>query len=174
MNETEAKANIQAPEVQTQAQVRHPDRQEEDYWDPEIITRETPELQIDCTAKFKKLDPLAGPGPCGMRNRFLSALSTKKWPAGSEAEMAVPRLNRFLNLYMNAKLPAWYMQLMLSVRQIGLNKGKTWIDGNADYRFISIGETLRRLFWNEAFSTNGDYFRTSPNHTSSRWNSNSN
>ena len=54
---------------------------------------------------------------------------------------------------MNAQLPAWYMHLILSVRQIGLNKGKTRIDGNGDYRFIGIGEKLRRLFWNVSFNT---------------------
>ena len=60
---------------------------------------------------------------------------------------------------MNAKLPAWYMHLMLSVRQIGLDKGKTWIDNNTGYWFSGIGKTLRRLFWNEAFSTHEDFFR---------------
>ena len=95
-----------------------------------------------------------------MSNRFLSALSSRVWPIGSEAEQAVPRLNHFANLYMNAKLPAWYMQLMLSVRQIGLDKGKKWIDNNTDYRFLGIGENLRRLFWNEAFNNHGKCFRT--------------
>ena len=122
MNETGAKANTQALRVKTQAQAKHPDRQEEDYWDPKIITWETPELQINCTAKPKQLDPLAAPGPSGMRNRFLSTLSSEEWPSEPESEKAVPRPNRFANLYTNAKLPAWYMHLMLSVRQIGLHK----------------------------------------------------
>ena len=68
------------------------------------------------------------------------------WPTGSEVEQAAPRPNRFANLYMNAELPAWYMHLVLSVRQIGLDKGKTWIDDNTDYRFIGDGETFFRLF----------------------------
>ena len=88
-DETQAKANMQAPEVQAQAQVKHPQRQEANYWDPKIITWDTPELQIDCKAKLKKLDPLAAPGPSGMSNLFLSTLSSKVWPSGSEAEKAV-------------------------------------------------------------------------------------
>ena len=132
-NETQDKANMQAPEVQAQAQVKHPRRQGANYWDPKIITWDTPELQIDCKAKLKKLDPLAAPGPSGMSNRFLLALSSRVWPIGSEAEQAVPSLNHFANLYMNAKLPAWYMHLVLYVRQIGLDKGKKWIGNNTDY-----------------------------------------
>ena len=89
-----------------------------DTWDPRIITWETPELQIDCTAKLKKPGPLAAPGPSGMSYRFLSALPSEVWPSGPEAKKAIPRLNRFANLYMNAKLLVWYMHLMLSVRQI--------------------------------------------------------
>ena len=158
-NETQAKANMQAPEVQTQAKAKHPQRKEANYWDPNIIQGEKPELLIDCTAKLKKLDLLAASGPSGMSNKFLSALSSRVWPSGSEAEQAVPRLNHFANLYMNAKLPAWYMQLMLSVRQIGLDKGKNWTDGNTDYRFIGIGENLRRLFWNVAFNSHGKCFQ---------------
>ena len=104
-----------------------------------------------------------------MSEIFLSKPSLKVWPSGPEAEKAAPRLNRFANLYMSAKLPAWYMHLMLNVRQIGLDKGETWIDNNTDYLFIGIGETLRRLFWNGAFSTHGDFFRKILNHTISRW-----
>ena len=114
-NETQAKANMQAPEVQTQAKAKHPQRKEANYWDPNIIQGEKPELLIDCTAKLKKLDLLAASGPSGMSNKFLSALSSRVWPSGSEAEQAVPRLNHFANFNMNAKLPAWYMHLMLSV-----------------------------------------------------------
>ena len=85
------------------------------------------------------LDPLAAPGPSRMGNRFLSTLPSNVWPSGPEAEKAAPRPNHFANLFMNAKLPAWYMHLMLSARQIGPNKGKKWIKNKADYRFIGIG-----------------------------------
>ena len=45
-NETQDKANIQAPEVQAQAQVKHLRRQEANYWDPKFVAWDTPELQI--------------------------------------------------------------------------------------------------------------------------------
>ena len=96
-----------------------------------------------------------------MSNKFLSKPSSGVWTSGPEAEQAFPRPNQFANLYMNSKLPAWYMHLILSVRQIGLDKGKMRIDNNTDYRFIGIGENSRRLFFqNAAFSTHGDSLRT--------------
>ena len=49
---------------------------------------------------------------------------------------------------------------VLSVRQVGLDKGKMRIDNNTDYLFIGIGEALRRLFWNVEFSTHGNCFKT--------------
>ena len=73
-------------------------------------------MQVDCTAKLRKLDPLVAPGPSGMRIRFLSTLPSKEWPGGSEAEQALLRPEHFTDLYMNAKLPAWHMHLLLSVR----------------------------------------------------------
>ena len=54
---------------------------------------------------------------------------------------------------MNAELPAWNMHFVLSVRQIGLDKGKTCIHGNVYYLFIGREENLRRLFWGVGFNT---------------------
>ena len=61
---------------------------------------------------------------------------------------------------MNDRLPKWYVYKMLSVKQLGLDKGKEWRDtGDPDFRFIAVGENLRRLYWKSTFKLSGECFK---------------
>ena len=127
-----------APEVQAQAKEKHPVRRQEDYWDPEDIGPR-PRLKLDCPNLVKKLDQKSAPGPSGLSNAHLWCLTSRAWTAGSEADQAVDRLGRLGELYMDNQLPTWFSYLMLGTHQLGLGKGKLWVDGNQDFRFIGIG-----------------------------------
>ena len=73
---------------------------------------------------------------------------------------ALHRLDLFGELYMNDRLPKWYVYKMLSVKQLGLDKGKEWRDtGDPDFRFIAVGENLRRLYWKSTFKLSGECFK---------------
>ena len=154
------KADMLAPEVQAQAKEKHPVRRQEDYWDPEDIGPcLCPRLKLDCANLVKKLDQKSAPGPSGLSNAHLWCLTSRAWVAGSEADQAVDCLGRLGELYMDNQLPTWFSYLMLGTHQLGIGKGKLWVDGNQDFRFIGIGESSRRLWWRAAFSTQGDCLR---------------
>ena len=152
-------ADLSRPEVQRQAQSKHPIRELHNFWSPQDIG-DRPKLEIDCTPFIRHLDPKSGTGPSGFSNTYLiPLLNSKSWTNGSPESLVVHRLNLFGELYMNDKLPLWFSHKMMSVKQIGIDKKKIWTDGNTDYRFLGVGENVRRLFWNAAFKKSGGCFQ---------------
>jgi hypothetical protein len=155
----QTQADMQAPEVIEQAIHKHPIRKAEHFWSPEEL-EDRPFLSLDCTKHLHDLDLKAGTGPTGFSNVYLHTLQSSTWNNGSPESLAVERINKFGELYMNDLLPHWFMFIMLGVKQIGLDKKKIWDDGNTDYRFLGVGENDRRLFWKTAYKAEGHCFRT--------------
>jgi len=152
-------ADMQSPDVLRQASCKHPQRKNSDYWDPTDIGEDCPPLKFDCKEILIHLDPKSGKGPSGFANAYLKVLVSSNWPANTPASLVLERFNQFASLYMNDHLQPWFMYVLLSGRQIGLSKGKTWVDGCPDYRFIGVGEILRRVMWKAAFKEEGKCFQ---------------
>ena len=150
---------MQTTKVQEQVKAKHPTRKEEDYWSAEDI-EEREKLEVSTQNFIRLLDLKAGTGPSGFSNAMLWALQAEEWNPNSPESQALHRLDLFGELYMNDRLPKWYVYKMLSVKQLGLDKGKERRDtGDPDFRFIAVGENLRRLYWKSTFKLSGECFK---------------
>jgi len=155
VQEDAEKADMMKPTVKSQAKDKHPKRSRENYWDPTDIG-DRPALTLNITSnQLRNLDQESAPGASGFSNKMIWALGADSY-SDPHAKVVLDRLNKLGELYMNARLPGWFSALFMSVKQIGLDKGKKYQNTQQqDYRFIGIGESLRRLFWKNAYDNHG-------------------
>ena len=69
---------------------------------------------------YRELKPLAGTGPCGYRNEYLTCLGSDM--LDQEARQAVVGHAAFATQYVNAVLPKWYYAVANATTMIALIK----------------------------------------------------
>ena len=107
---------------------------------------------------YHQLKPLSGTGPAGYRNEYLSCLSAFMYD--SEANSAVKHHCAFAELFVNAKLPAWYYWIMCATSMIALVKREAAEPGGVpDVRPIGMGSCKRRAWTSLLMQDNADIFR---------------
>ena len=160
LKNTSPSADMSDPIVQEQAKTKYKTRPEDENWEPYVVQNDQEEIDIKLLKHIMMLDKKSASGPSGFSNEFIIAMVSSQYPPNSEAYHIIQRLNTFATLYMNRKLPPWYNLIMCRSLHQGVEKeGRLREDGTIDYRFLGVGETLRRLFWRAAYKDQGKCFK---------------
>ena len=160
LQNTSPSADMSDPIVQAQAKTKYKTRPENENWEPYVVQNQESELDIKLLKHIMMLDKKSAPGPSGFSNEFIIAMVSSEYPPNSHAYHIIQRLNTFATLYMNRKLPPWFNLVMCRSLHKGIEKeGRFREDGSIDYRFLGVGESLRRLFWRAAYKDEGKCFK---------------
>jgi len=142
MLESRGLGNLADPAIISQLQAKHPVRRREfsaRLSDPPAATGA---LEVHLEAKYLGLSKLAGTGPSGYRNEYLTALAG--WFEDSRARDALGLHERFANEYVNGRLPPWFSYLWSTVRLVApVKKAPEVPNQTPDVRPVGIGEPRR-------------------------------
>ena len=106
---------------------------------------------------YRSLKPLAGTGPDGYRNEYLTCLTTTfTCPV---ANSAVDNHRLVADLYINADLPSWYYWIACSCAMVALIKAEAAVQGGTpDVRPIGMGGCRRRAWTSSLMKDNAKCF----------------
>ena len=125
---------------------------------PEDLPPKVSLKAADLARVYHELKPLAGTGPAGYRNEYLTCLTAFMYDP--QASDAVKLHADFATKYVNADLPAWYYWMICSTTMIALIKKLAEVQGGVpDVRPVGMGSCKRRAWTSLLMQDNADVFR---------------